>query len=94
MSHKNQLAVAAEVEQLHKDLAFSEQANRTDAEAVVISTQATIRGVLVEIERLRDRCQNPQCYTLPAPKLTAAQKKLPSPVPVIPWRDYGRSRLG
>lgn len=28
-----------------------------------------------------------------APKLTKAQKAL-SPVPVVPWRDYGRSRIG
>lgn len=86
--------MSAEVDQLHKDLAFSTQASRPDAEAVVIATQATVRGVLLEIERLRDRCQNPQYYTMPSPKLTAAQKKLPSPVPVLPWRDYGRSRLG
>lgn len=86
--------MSAEVEQLHKDLAFSKQSNRPDAEAVVISTQATIRGVLIEIERLRDRCAKPQYYTLPAPKLTAAQKKAPSPVPVIPWSDYGRARHG
>ena len=85
-------AMSAEVEKLRDDLAFAMQGNRMpEAEAVVMTTQATVRGVLLEIERLRDRVKNPQFYKVP--KLTAAQKKL-SPVPVVPWRDYGRSRLG
>lgn len=84
--------MSAEVEKLRDDLAFSMQGNRLpEAESVVMTTQATVRGVLLEIERLRDRVKNPQCYK--GPKLTPAQKKL-SPVPVVPWRDYGRSRLG
>ncbi len=84
--------MSTEVEKLRDDLAFAMQGNRMpEAEAVVMTTQATVRGVLLEIERLRDRVKNPQFYKVP--KLTAAQKKL-SPVPVVPWRDYGRSRLG
>lgn len=50
------------VKKLHEDLAFSKAQSRPDAEAIVITDQATVREVLTEIERLRDQIQNPQFY--------------------------------
>lgn len=50
------------VQKLHSDLAFSKANSRPDAEAVVITDQATVREVLTEIERLKDQIQNPQFY--------------------------------
>lgn len=91
------MKAAEAIDQLHRNLAASKRASRPDAEAVVISTQDTVWQVLLEIERLRDQVKNPRCYehyTLTVPELTEEQKQMPSPVPIIPWRDYGKSRQG
>lgn len=80
------------IDQLHRDLAVSVRASRADAEAIVITQQQTAREVLTEVERLRELCNRPQQYAIIAPKLTAAQKKI-NPVPVVPFRLYGRSRI-
>ncbi len=50
------------VQKLHADLAFAKASDRPGAEAIVITTQATVREVLTEIERLNDRIQNPAAY--------------------------------
>ena len=52
----------AAVKKLHEDLAFAKASDRPDAEAVVITNQATVREVLLEIERLKDQIQNPKAY--------------------------------
>lgn len=53
------------VKKLREDLAFSVASNRPDAEAIVITDQATVREVLTEIEWLKDQIQNPQFHAKP-----------------------------
>lgn len=50
------------VSQLHADLAFAKSQSRSDAEAIVMADQSTVREVLTEIERLNDQIQNPKAY--------------------------------
>lgn len=51
----------------------------------------------IQLEKLKAAGWTPpaaQSYTLPVPELTEEQKKQPSPVPVLPWKDYGKPREG
>lgn len=69
----------------------------------VMTTQQAVRGVLLEVEQLDElnkkyfaeleewRTGNKGRYAVP--KLTEEQRNS-SPVPVIPWRDYGNPRRG
>ncbi len=57
-----------------------------------------VDGVPVHLMRERDivGVVQEESYTIPLPKLTKKQQReamINSPVPVIPWRDYGRSRF-
>lgn len=45
-------------------------------------------------QQVRDQMDEEEAEELAVPELTEEQKNQPSPVPVIPWRDYGNPRQG
>lgn len=81
------------IQKLRDDLAFSagyKSEKHPGAEAVVITTQAAVKAALDELDQWRSGTR--RIYDAPA--LTEEQKNTPSPVPVIPWKDYGNPRQG
>ena len=53
------------VQKLTEDVVFAKTQERDGRECVVITTRGAARGVLLEIERLRDQVKNPQFYAKP-----------------------------
>lgn len=81
------------IQKLRDDLAFSagyRSEKHPTAEAVVMTTQAAARAALEELDEWR--AGNRRIYD--APELTEEQKNMPSPVPVLPWKDYDNPRQG
>jgi hypothetical protein len=81
------------IQKLRDDLAFSagyKSEKHPGAEAVVITTQAAVKAALDELDQWRAGHR----HIIEVPKLTKKQKNMPSPVPVLPWVDYGNPRQG
>lgn len=81
------------IAKLRDDLAFSagyKSDKHPGAEAIVMTAQECVKAALDEIDEWRTGKR--RIYD--APELTEEQKTMPSPVPVIPWKDYGKPRQG
>lgn len=84
------------IQELRDALAFSaayRSEKHPNAEAFVAASQASVRAVLEELEEWRTGTR--RIYD--AIKLTKKQRAdafANSPVPRIPWQDYGKPRQG